>query len=232
MNYKKYLIKKEKLDLLSSLKLLDKKIVNEKLKEYGLNNINKLLQLSKDGKKADIGIWQFRVGDPVLFTDSERFGVLYNNLKGKIIDIEDLVTSVRFTIEVNIKLNEDEVNACDGLTYISCTNNKTTVSFNVDRHKPYYFDNEPENKKHVLPFQVAYAVSIHKSQGLEYSSVKIVISNESESRITHDIFYTAITRAQNHLKIYWPSSVANNILSTIRPKKNNDVYTLKALYNL
>ena len=42
MNYKKYLIKKEKLDLLSSLKLLDKKIVNEKLKEYGLNNINEL----------------------------------------------------------------------------------------------------------------------------------------------------------------------------------------------
>ncbi len=42
MNYKKYLIKKGKLDLLSSLKLLDKKIINEKLKEYELNNINEL----------------------------------------------------------------------------------------------------------------------------------------------------------------------------------------------
>ena len=199
---------------------------------YGLNNINKLLQLSKDGKKANIGIWQFRVGDPVLFTDSERFGVLYNNLKGKIIDIEDQVSSVKFTIEVYVKLDKNEVTACDGLEYIESTENKTTISFNVDRHKPYYFDNEPKNKKHVLPFQVAYAVSIHKSQGLEYSSVKIVISNESENRITHDIFYTAITRAQNHLKIYWPSSVANNILSTIKPKKNNDIYTLKALYNL
>ena len=199
---------------------------------YGLNNINKLLQLSKDGKKADIGIWQFRVGDPVLFTDSERFEVLYNNLKGKIVDIVDQVSSVKFTIEVYVKLEKNEVTACDGLEYIESTGNKTIVSFNVDRHKPYYFDNEPENKRHVLPFQVAYAVSIHKSQGLEYSSVKIVISNESENRITHDIFYTAITRAQNHLKIYWPSSVANNILSTIKPKKNNDIYTLKALYNL
>lgn len=199
---------------------------------YGLNNINKLLQLSKNGKKADIGIWQFRVGDPVLFTDSERFGILYNNLKGKIIDIEDQVSSVKFTIEVYVKLDKNEANACDGLEYIESTENKTTISFNVDRHKPYYFDNEPENKRHVLPFQVAYAVSIHKSQGLEYNSVKIVISNESENRITHDIFYTAITRAQNHLKIYWPSSVANNILSTIKPKKNGDVYILKALYNL
>lgn len=181
-------------------------------------------------QKADIGIWQFGVGDPVLFTDSERFGILYNNLKGKIVDIEDQVTSVKFTIEVNIKLEEDEVNDCDGLTYIASTNNKTTVSFNVDRHKPYYFDNEPENKKHVLPFQVAYAVSIHKSQGLEYSSVKIVISNETENKITHDIFYTAITRAQNYLKIYWPYSVANKILSTIKPKTNNDSQILKALY--
>lgn len=36
MKYEKYLIKKEKLDLLSSLKLLDKKIINKKLKEYEL----------------------------------------------------------------------------------------------------------------------------------------------------------------------------------------------------
>lgn len=35
MKYEKYLIKKENLDLLSSLRLLDKKIVNEKLREYG-----------------------------------------------------------------------------------------------------------------------------------------------------------------------------------------------------
>lgn len=199
---------------------------------YGLNNINKLLQLSKNGKKADIGIWQFRVGDRILFTDSGRFSILYNNLKGKIIDIEDQTSSVKFTIEINIKLEKDEVNACDGLTYISSTNNKTTVCFNVDRHKPYYFDYEPENKKHVLPFQVAYAVSIHKSQGLEFSSVKIVVSNESENKITHDIFYTAITRAQNHLKIYWPCSVANKILSRIKPKINNDACILKAFYNL
>lgn len=61
MKYEKYLIKKEKLDLLSSLKLLDKKIINKKLKEYELKNINELkdyiiedfemcLDMSKDDK--------------------------------------------------------------------------------------------------------------------------------------------------------------------------------------
>ena len=33
--------------------------------------------------------------------------------------------------------------------------------------------------------------------------MKIVITNETEERITHNIFYTAITRAKENLKIYW-----------------------------
>ena len=42
MKYEKYLVKKGRLDLLSSLKSLDKNIVNEKLKEYNLENVNEL----------------------------------------------------------------------------------------------------------------------------------------------------------------------------------------------
>ena len=43
---------------------------------------------------------------------------------------------------------------------------------------------------------------MYKRQGLEYDSVKIIITNETEERITHNIFYTAITRAKEKLKIY------------------------------
>ena len=42
MKYEKYLIKKGKLDLLSSLKALDKKLLNEKFKEFGVNDIHEL----------------------------------------------------------------------------------------------------------------------------------------------------------------------------------------------
>ena len=64
-------------------------------------------------------------------------------------------------------------------------------------------------------FQVADAVSIHKAQGLEYSSVKIIITDEVDELITHSIFYTAITRAQNKLKIYWTPEVEQKVLSSI-----------------
>ena len=53
-----------------------------------------------------------------------------------------------------------------------------------------------------VPFQIAYAVSIHKAQGFEYNSVKIVVTDEVEELVTHNIFYTAITRAREKLKIY------------------------------
>ena len=45
----------------------------------------------------------------------------------------------------------------------------------------------------MVPFQIAYAVSIHKAQGLEYESVKVVITEDIDEMITHNIFYTAIT---------------------------------------
>lgn len=64
----------------------------------------------------------------------------------------------------------------------------------------------------MVPFQIAYAISIHKAQGLEYNSVRIVITKEVDKMITHNIFYTAITRAREHLKIYCTPESQNKIL--------------------
>jgi len=197
---------------------------------YGLNNINKLLQLSNRSQAVTIGVWQFKVGDPVLFNDSERFTCLYNNLKGSILDIKDNGNSVYFTLEVDVSLTQADASCEDGLDILECCGNKTKIGFIVDRRKPYSSDNEETTNYHIIPFQVAYAVSIHKSQGLEFDSVKIVISDENEDRINHNIFYTAITRARKHLTIYWSAEVCDRILSRIRPAANNkDFHLLKAM---
>ena len=80
----------------------------------------------------------------------------------------------------------------------------------------------------VLPFQIAYAVSIHKAQGLEYNSVKIVITDEVEELVTHNIFYTAITRAREKLKIYWTPEVEEKVIKRIKPRDiSKDVELLK-----
>ena len=66
--------------------------------------------------------------------------------------------------------------------------------------------------KAVVPFQLAYAVSIHKAQGLEYDSVKIVIPDSISERVTHGVFYTAITRAKKKLKIYWSAETMTSVI--------------------
>jgi len=101
------------------------------------------------------------------------------------------------------------------------------IRFTVDDHRIVDENHEvPETA--VVPFQVAYAVSIHKAQGLEFNSVKIVITDDIEDHITHSIFYTAITRAREKLKIYWSPEVGQKILSTIKPKDfNRDIAFLR-----
>lgn len=193
---------------------------------YGLNNINKLLQLSNPAPAVTIGVWQFKKDDPILFNDSERFSCLYNNLKGRIINIEDKEDSVYFVVEVDIELTEDDVEFDDGLEFISANNKKTQVGFVVNRRKPYSSDSDETTNDHIVPFQIAYAVSIHKSQGLEFDSVKIVIADETEERISHNILYTAITRARLALTIYWSPEVCDRILTRVRPANSNKDFFL------
>ena len=76
-------------------------------------------------------------------------------------------------------------------------------------------------------------MSIHKAQGLEYQSVKIVITEELDELITHNIFYTAITRTKEHLTIYWSPETEKKILDSFKLKSNQkDVSLLKAKYQL
>ena len=86
----------------------------------------------------------------------------------------------------------------------------------VDKMKYYTdkYDSDMDTRTK-LPFQISYAMSIHKAQGLEFDSVKIVITKESDEQVTKNIFYTAVTRAKKKLKIYWQPEVANYVLNNI-----------------
>ena len=82
-------------------------------------------------------------------------------------------------------------------------------------------NSENNDEETVVPFHVAYAISIHKAQGLEYKTVKVVISSEVDEMITHNIFYTAITRAKENLQIYWSPEVEKKILENFKKRNSN-----------
>lgn len=89
-------------------------------------------------------------------------------------------------------------------------------------------DGEDESTSKSVPFQVAYAVSIHKAQGLEYDSVKVVITDANEDRFSHSVFYTAVTRARQRLTIFWTPETQHAVLSKLeRPSQGRDLGLLR-----
>lgn len=199
---------------------------------YGINNINRFLQSSNPNDTVIWGINEYKVGDPVLFNESNRFSpLIYNNMKGRIVEIEATENKIRFNIELDIAITEWEADRYDFELVGDTENAKSIISFWVNKYRSTDEDNDSSDA--VVPFQVAYAVSIHKAQGLEYNSVKVVITNEVEELITHNIFYTAITRAKEHLKIYWTPETEKKVLENLSLKNyNKDAALLRTLYNL
>ncbi|EAJ4475773.1 helicase, partial [Campylobacter coli] len=138
----------------------------------------------------------YKVDDPILFNEnSSRFGEeFHNNLKGIITNIEEDEKTINFTIKINKIIQSINNN----FTIITKNDKDTEIKFSVTRLN----SDEEDDNSNIVPFQVAYAISIHKAQGLEYDKVSIIVADEIEEQITHNIFYTAITRAKKELKIY------------------------------
>jgi ATP-dependent exoDNAse (exonuclease V) alpha subunit len=195
---------------------------------YGINNINRFLQEANINPVVPWGLQVYKVGDPVLFNESERFKpVIYNNIKGWIAAIQIVGDQIQFDIEMDKQINGLEARLCDFVLLENSKAGRSVIRFTVDDHRKID-ENREVPITAVVPFQVAYAVSIHKAQGLEFSSVKIVITDEIEDHITHSIFYTSITRTREKLKIYWTPEVEQRILNTIRPKDiNRDITFLR-----
>lgn len=199
---------------------------------YGINNINRFLQSDNHNPPVVWDSWVYKVDDPILFNENNRFyPVLYNNLKGWIRDIHKDDTSITFSVEVDMSINGFGASEA-GFELLECdTPGHSIIRFSVNKYVDD--DTRERNKDQVVPFQVAYAISIHKAQGLEYDSVKIVVTNEIEELISHNIFYTAITRAKRKLKIYWTPETQQKILSSIEPISNQrDARILEQQYGM
>ena len=202
---------------------------------YGINNINRFLQENNPNSSVTWGVQRFKINDPVLFNESDRFApVIYNNMKGRIVgirilDVNALSERIQFDIELDKVINGIDAFGQDFELIGNAENGNSIIRFCVNKIRSTDEDDEGSSTV-VVPFQVSYAVSIHKAQGLEYSSVKIVITDEVDELISHSIFYTAITRARNKLKIFWTPEVEKKVLNVIKPRYNTkDINLLKVL---
>ncbi|MFK0405637.1 ATP-binding domain-containing protein [Campylobacter jejuni] len=160
--------------------------------------------------------------ESILFNEnSSKLGEeIHNNIKEIITNIKENEKNIKFTVRINKIIQ----NTNNNFEIINKDDKGAEIKFNVARLN----SDEEDDNSNIVPFQVAYAVSIHKAQGLEYNKVLIIIANEIEEQITHNIFYTAITRAKKELKIYWSAETENKILKSLKIKDiNKDFYLFK-----
>lgn len=199
---------------------------------YGINNINRFLQNCNLNFPVRWGVHTYKKGDPILFNETDRFSpFLYNNLKGEIVEILTEGNSIFFTLKVFTILSDFDLEDSD-IDFVSTDPDgvSTIIRIRVDEDDDGDYDINSE--RGIIPFQIAYAVSIHKAQGLEYQSVKIVITHDVEDQITHNIFYTAITRTRKKLKIYWTPETEKKVFDNLKFQFNQRDYgIIKGKYN-
>ena len=194
---------------------------------YGINNINRFLQGSNPQPEV---IWRdttYKINDPVLFNETRRFGsAIYNNLKGWIVNINKFEDRIQFDVHLDRPVSELDIDGVE-LEWMG----ESTVRFSVSDVENSDDDDDAINS--TVPFQVAYAVSIHKAQGLEYESVKIVITDSNEGQISHNIFYTAVTRARKSLKIFWTPEAQQKVLQQLsRDNNSKDAHIISSRRSL
>ena len=76
-------------------------------------------------------------------------------------------------------------------------------------------------------FTLAYAISIHKSQGSEYDNVVIVLAKSFKRMFYNKLIYTAVTRAKESLIILGSLESFNSSIKTLYANDRNTLLKLE-----
>lgn len=109
---------------------------------------------------------------------------------------------------------------------IDSVSETVTVEFDDKRVAVYEFSGLDE-------LELAYAVTIHKSQGSEYPVVIIPIHSGPQMLMTRNLLYTAVTRAKKFVIVVGLKSSVDKMVSNDREVGRNSglSYRLETLHD-
>lgn len=145
----------------------------------GVNSLNEQLQKyinppSKEKKEKEIAGRIFREGDKVMqIKNNYQLEWEQRSVSGRIFDTGSGI----FNGDMGI------------VTTINNTTNYIEVVFDDDRYVTY-------DSKQAEELELAYAITIHKSQGSEYPAVIIPLVSGVPMLMTRNLLYTGVTRAK------------------------------------
>lgn len=127
---------------------------------------------------------------------SENIGqkVLESYEKDEVIFCLNYEDGIYFTIDVDLILTEISCKK-EEIDFIETIDDDTTrIGIKVYKHTQDSEESvEVSQRDSIIPFQLAYAVSIHKAKGLEYNSVKIIIPSSNSEKIIRTFYLILLT---------------------------------------
>ncbi len=82
-------------------------------------------------------------------------------------------------------------------------------------------------KDEIDELSLAYAVSIHKSQGSEYDTVILVLLPSHSIMLNREIFYTAVSRAKNRIFLLSDEQTISRAIGNSSPRKRKTLLPFK-----
>ncbi len=159
--------------------------VKDEIEEIYTEAVNngKSIQILSPVKKGNAGIWNLNL----LFQDKYKHGNKSIYYENKIFYEKDKVVFTRNNYE------KEYVNGMQGIiTGISGNSIKIMTQYGL----------KIIEKKDFKDLSLSYAMTIHKSQGLEYEQCIIILPNNAPQMLKKNLLYTAVTRAKEKIYIY------------------------------
>ena len=171
---------------------------NDKLGVYNLNSrLQNMLNPANDDKaECRFGDTLFREGDRVMQNKNDYDIIWTRKVYGK----PDEEGEGIFNGDIGTIMHIDNISK-----YV-------TVLFDDERSADYNFPQLEE-------IELAYCISIHKSQGSEFPCVVLVLMNGPMMLMTRNILYTAVTRARSNLFIIGSSGCIERMVGNTREKR-------------
>lgn len=113
-----------------------------------------------------------------------------------------------------------------GLPLMLCENDYTNNLFNgdigiclmIEKELGIYFPDRtnpiPLTRLNLQALEIAYALTIHKSQGSEYQHIALTFDPSQNQGLTRELLYTGITRAKHKLTLYTSPQLLAEIAQT------------------
>ncbi len=115
-------------------------------------------------------------------------------------------------------------------------NNWTWPNFRINRfqvtfsHKEYFWAEYTSESQVEENLELAYAISVHKSQGSEFERVYFILPKDKVALLSRELFYTGMTRARRHCTILVQEDISP-LLSMRRPEKSHLVGINASLFS-